>query len=133
MEFTTIYNDLDYNGFPSFFLGWQLFNSRDYFEKGSTVKMKNQNQLHTDIGTLFHGSGLLGLSLYLILLIFIFRKVYKLVNISDLIFPLLPLLLSFILFSISGQYYVMTALSSFFIFLGFIASNNKKLRYSLSI
>ncbi len=125
MEFFTIYKDLAYHGFPNFLLGNQLFNSKEYFEKESIFQLNNQSQLHTDAGAILHGSGVFGFLLYLIVLFSILKKVYKSASKRDYIFPLLPILLSFVLFSISGQYYIITALSSFFIFLGFISSDNK--------
>lgn len=119
LEFILISEDMKMNGFFNILLGNEIFNSRDYFKYDGVLKMQKQDQLHTDVATLLHGSGILGLFFYLILFISMVKNAIKYASSKQIIFPIFPLILSYTFFSFSGQYYIFTSLTIFFVMLAF--------------
>ena len=124
LEFNTIVEDLNFYNSSDWIFGKELFNSRDYFSKKSAVKLRNQTQLHTDLATLLHGSGIFGLILYLLVISHLFLQVFRSQTINRFLFPTLPTFVAFLLFSISGQYYIMSALTTLAIMLGVFSTLN---------
>lgn len=126
-EFQSISQDLKVGSYlPNLTVGKELFNSEEHFAKNTHVVLKQQINLHTDIGTIFHGSGFLGLISYFSLLILIFSRYLKSINLKLFFFPTIPFIFSFILISVSGQYYSMTSLTVFWIYLGFMTIKNEQ-------
>jgi hypothetical protein len=124
-EFQSIFQDLKVGSyFPNLLVGKELFNSEEHFAKNTQVVLKQQTNLHTDFGTIFHGSGVLGLTAYFSILIFFVLKFLLNINFKLFLFPAIPFLISFVLISVSGQYYSMTSLTVFWFYLGFITIKN---------
>lgn len=126
MEFETVVEDLNYSGSAYWFFGRELFNSRQYFEGTSSVRMRNQTQLHTDVATLLHGSGIFGLVAYLYVIIVLFRMPWRVLQRGELLFPLVPIVVAYILFSLSGQYYIMSAWAILSVSLGWLSSQEQR-------
>ena len=106
------------------FLGNELFNSQNFFKKNNVYRMENQEQLHTDLATLLHGAGISGLLIYILFIVSMIKNAFKHAAKKHVFFPAIPLILSYFLFSFSGQYYIFTSLTIFCIFLGFFKSYN---------
>lgn len=101
--------------------GKELFNSGDYFVPfwGRT------RTLHTDFAVLFHGAGLLGFILYVLLMLsltFDFRKNRKFLRktkfYKEINAVFWMLMAANVVISFSGQYYIISAYSVLFLYLG---------------
>jgi O-antigen ligase len=116
-ELTFIVKDMKQGGLAQVLFGKELFNSIGHY---GAWKYGNR-MIHVDFSRILHGSGILGLLLYLFFLFQVFKVYYKnrkksSVSIFNSLFYSLFVLL--ILISFSGQMYAIAFRSMLFIFLG---------------
>jgi hypothetical protein len=111
--------------------GTELFNSVNYLRRLSIT----ERSLHTDYNTLLHGSGIIGIVLYILIFIKIIRLIentkynQKYPNTTkEFRATSYSLLAGFMVNSLSGVFYVISPTSFMFIYLGALLGLSKKMK-----
>lgn len=128
LEASLVFDDLGGENFHIIF-GKELFNSQDYLQR----KYSFPYSLHMDYTAILHGSGMVGFFLYSLFLIYINLKLFKKFrkirnNEIKTLFKLTQIALgvSFLTISISGQYYSISSMSFYFLYIGLISNYSKR-------
>jgi len=109
VDHVLVYNDMFIRKTYNWLIGHSFFNAPGNYGQG-IFGMRN---LHADLAVIAHASGLIGLSLYLVLVLKLFKKSYKQTSLHVWSF----LLIAFIVFSLSGRITVPAYSISFFLLL----------------
>jgi hypothetical protein len=107
LEFEMIYKDMFVHFDYSPWFGYKLFESTGNYGKGRL----GIRALHTDFGTMMHSGGIIGFSLYLLMIFVAFFSVWRKSNSKNDILQFLFVSFAFAAFFMSGRWYTISATS----------------------
>lgn len=100
IEYELLYKDMFvYHDYSPWF-GYELFNSWGNYGRG----VLGDRSLHSDITNITHASGLIGLSLYLLLVFTAFRQAYRRANTNTEKLSVFFCAMTFLAFTTTGRY-----------------------------
>jgi len=121
LEFDLVYKDLfvffDYS--PWF--GYELFQSEGNYGKG----VFGTRTLHTDLTSIVHSSGFLGLFLYLMMVTIAFRQAWHKTKTQSEYYHFAFCLIAFIIYTITGRYTTLSSSVFFYLILYLVLSKPK--------
>jgi O-antigen ligase len=126
LEFEMIYKDMFVHFDYSPWFGHSLFNSHGNYGKGAL----GSRGLHTDFGTIMHGSGILGFMLYLSMVFVAFFLVWKRTYSRDDYLQLFFIMIAFAAYFMSGRWYTISAMTMMYCVLYLpLGKHRKAMRY----
>ncbi|AEL24491.1 hypothetical protein [Cyclobacterium marinum] len=107
MEFEMIYKDMFVYYDYSPWFGYELFASHGNYGKGKL----GTRSLHTDFGTIMHASGIIGFTLYLLMVFTAFYSVWKRTKTREDYLRILFISMAFVIFFMSGRWHTISSMA----------------------